>query len=266
MHFSHLTPKERDKVILDILKGQFPTTNQGKERWEKGWEENLQTFNSSNNINDLTPKYIRPNQVIRFFREFVRPEDPEFERKWYEKFRANYFREYLAGYDNIFEFGCGSGYNIPVLQKLFPNSVIHGLDWVQASVDIVNKLGAKGHLFDFFNPDYSLEIPPNSAFLTVGAIEQTGTRWKPLVDFVMQKKPARVCHSEPVYEWYDHNHLVDYTAMVAHEKRDFCRGYWPYLLELKKNELINIRLAQRNNVGSLIIEGYSQIVFDIVKD
>lgn len=261
----------RDDVILDILtnldKDSFHSAGDGdKSRWDRGWNENLKSFRKQNgNVEALIPRYIRSYEAIRLFKKFVRTENPEFEKYWYEIFREWFFRTYLNGFDNIFEFGCGSGFNVAELGKIYPESYIWGLDWVQPSVDIVNELNnpnACGRLFDFFKPDYNIDIPNNSAVLTVGAIEQTGTKWGKFLEFIISKKPRRVCHIEPVCEWYDETNLVDYTAMRAHVTRNFCTGYLYKLHELAEEGRIRILREKRTEFGSLIIEGYSQIVWE----
>src|SRR5580700_3976752 len=158
------TQKERDDIILSLLKGKFSCVADGKARWEKGWAENRDAFFASGNPVDLVPKYIRPNMPVRYFGDFVYSDDPEYQRKWYEKFRAEFFQEWFIGFDTIFELGCGSGYNLAALKKMFPGAEIHGLDWAHASIDIALKLACQAHLFDFFNPDYSLEVPLGSIF------------------------------------------------------------------------------------------------------
>lgn len=258
--FTAIEGRERDDLLLRVITRDYNTTNQGQDRWQHGWGENLAAFNETVDLKALIPKYIRNGQPLRFMKQFVQPEDPEFERKYFEDMRLSFFSKWLHGFDNIYEFGCGSGYNIPKLAEMFPASQVIGLDWVQPSVDIITNMNlpnASGRLFDFFNPDYDLEVPSNSVFLTIGAIEQTGKRWHSFLEFIIQKKPKLICHIEPIYEWYDSTNLVDYTAMAAHQKKDFCIGWQPAIRNFK------IHHAERSNIGSLFIEGYSQLVWSL---
>ncbi len=268
---------ERDAVVIDLLKRIESrrltlVENEDKSRWERGWGENLADFRSSGGkLEALLPKYIRPGLPVRLYGDFVQPEDPNFEANWYSIYRAWFVRRHLAGFSNIFEFGCGSGFNVAYVAQQFPGSRVVGLDWAQASVDIVEGLRAQhgfnvaGHAFDFFHPDESLEVPPGSAIFTVGALEQTGTQWEAFLDFVMRKKPAACFHIEPIYEWYDHeNSLVDYTAWKAHEVRNFWRGFPPKLVELERQGKVRILKTKRINFGSLVIEGYSQLFWQPV--
>lgn len=265
--------EERDRIMLDLLmrieqRKLSIVANEDKTRWLNGWEENLQEFYIQNGaIEALLPKYIRANQPIRLFGQFVRTLDPYFEQHWYEIFREWFFTTYLGGFDHIFEFGCGSGFNVAELARIYPSSTIYGLDWVQPSIDIINELHrlknlkVYGRLFDFFHPDQTFDIPPNSAILTIGALEQTGTNWQQFLEYLLIKKPKRVFHIEPIYEWYEESNLFDYTAMRIHTARNFWHGFLPKLLELAQEGRIIIHRKKRANFGSLLLEGYSQLIW-----
>ena len=264
---------ERDQIILDFLRRirdrQFSFVTDGdKKRWIEGWGENLKGFQqSSGDLEALLPKYIRPNMPVRLFGDFVKTEDPFFEKHWYEVFREWLFLTFFKGFDHIFEFGCGSGFNVARLAELYPQATVHGLDWAEPSVEIVESLrkvkGLKthGHLFDFFNPDYSIDIPKNSVVVTVGALEQTGDNNAKFLEFLMKKRPALVVHVEPTYDWYDPNSLVDHLAITAHDLRNFWRGYHPRLMKLKDEGKVEILKTKRAFFGSLVLEGYSQTIW-----
>ena len=72
--YRKLSADERDKVLLDVLKkiDSSQLTVAGKDKkvtWEKGWSENLQNFLKKNyDINELIPRYYRPGQVLRIYR------------------------------------------------------------------------------------------------------------------------------------------------------------------------------------------------------
>ncbi len=271
--YSPYSQTERDKLILDFLgrirNRQFSVVAEGdKTRWLEGWGENLKEFQlSSGNLNALLPRYIRPHMPVRLYGNFVKTEDPFFEKQWYEVFREWLFLTFFRRFDHIFEFGCGSGFNVARLAELYPAATIHGLDWAQPSVEIVENLrslkglNTHGHLFDFFEPDYSLDIPPNSAVVTIGALEQTGENNVKFLQFLMDKRPALVVHVEPTYDWYDPHSLVDHLAITAHELRNFWRGYHKQLLNLKEQGLVEILKTKRAHFGSLVLEGYSQTIW-----
>lgn len=271
--YTPFSQPERDKLILDFLlrirDRQFSFVTEGdKTRWIEGWGENLEGFDQSNgDIDALLPKYIRPNMPVRLLGDFVKTEDPYFEKHWYEVFREWLFLTYFKEFDHIFEFGCGSGFNVARLSEMYPDAVVHGLDWALPSVQIVEKLRTKnglntqGHLFDFFEPDENIEIPPNSVVLTIGALEQTGYRNSKFLDFLVDKRPALVVHIEPTFDWYDESSLIDYLAITAHELRNFWRGYHEKLHQLEEQGRVNILKTKRADFGSLVLEGYSQTIW-----
>lgn len=204
---------------------------------------------------------------VRLYSDFVRTEDPEFELHWYEIFRLWLLSTYCRSFDHVFEFGCGSGFNVATLAQLYPEATITGLDWAQPSCDIVERLrtlkGMKTHgrLFDFFNPDYGVEIPAGSAVLTIGALEQTGDNNAAFLEFLMSKKPALVVHVEPILDWYDPNSLVDHLAIRIHESRNFWRGFPERLERLAQEGRVEILKKKRAYVGSLLLEGFSQLIW-----
>lgn len=262
-----------DKLVRDFLdriqKKNFSIVTPGdKERWIKGWSENLDSFvASSGELDSLAPKYIRPNSPVRLFRRFVLPNQSAFELNWYRVFQEWLFRTYLTDCSTIFEFGCGSGINVGLLAKMFPDKRIVGLDWAQPSCDIVNSMrklhgwNTEGRMFDFFDPDYSLDIPENSIVFTVGALEQTSTQHSAFIDFLLAKKPKLCVFIEPIYEWYDPTNLADHLAIRAHEVRNFWRGFPSRLEQLAQDGRVEIIKQKRADLGSLVLEGYSQNIW-----
>src|SRR5215470_11518789 len=108
----------RDQTLLDVLRtidsGTLSLAGaEGKSRWDKGWTENLDAFLASGyDIEALIPKYIRPRQSVRLHQNYVMPVNGAFELHWYEIFRPWFLRTYLEEFDTVFEFGCGSGFNL----------------------------------------------------------------------------------------------------------------------------------------------------------
>lgn len=273
LRYRPIKGEERDRVLLDVLKriesGQFSTAGKdGRPRWEKGWEENLQSFKKQGkDLSNLVPKYIRPFQPVRLYRNYVMPVDENFELNWYEIFRQWLFRTYFKDVETIYEFGCGSGFNLAALATLYPKKQFYGLDWATASRDIVNELATtfgwkmKGLLFDFFSPDENVKIEDNSAVLTIGALEQTGRDYEPFLQFLLKTSPMLCLHVEPIVEWYDENHLIDYAAIKFHKKRNYWEGFPNRLKELESEGKVEILKTKRSHFGSLYLEGYSQLVW-----
>jgi hypothetical protein len=269
--FRALSSSERDATLVDVLtkidSDQFSLAGkEGKPRWEKGWSENLESFRKEGgNLSALVPKYIRKNQPIRLHQEYVLPSDGNMELNWYEIFRLWLFKTYLRDVSTVYEFGCGSGFNLAVMAQLFPDKTYHGLDWASASRDIVDEMAKNfrwrmtGHLFDFFAPDESLKIDPNSAIVTIGALEQTGRDYEAFLQYLLNSR-AKICiHVEPIVEWYDANSLVDYAAIRFHRKRKYWEGFPERLAELEKAGRVQILKKKRAFFGSLYLEGYSQL-------
>jgi SAM-dependent methyltransferase len=268
-----LAGEERDHILLNVLKqidaNQFSLAGpEGKERWEKGWAENSDSFlESGGDASQLIPKYIRLGQPLRMDQTYVEPSDPNFELNWYEVFRLWLSQTYLADAKTVYEFGCGSGFNLAVLAQLYPDKRYFGLDWASSSVDIVNELGKfrgwdrHGHLFDFFSPDRSVRIEENSTVLTIGALEQTGVDYEPFLQYLLESSPSLCVNIEPIVEWYEEDTLVDYAAIQFHLKRNYWWGFPARLKELEQAGKVEILKAKRSCFGSLYIESYSQLIW-----
>jgi len=268
-----LAGEERDKVLLDVLK-KIESDKQvigAKERqgaWERGWVENLQDFIKSGcDLSKLVPKFIRPNQAIRLNRNYVMPSNPKFELDYLSVFRLWLFRKYLKEFDSIYEFGCGTGFNLVVLAQLYPEKKLHGLDFVPSSRDMVNKIGEvygwnmTGHLFDMLAPDENFEIGDNSAIFTIGAVEQLAGNFEAFLQFVLKRSPKLCIHIEPTIELYDENNLIDYLAMKFHTKRGYTENYLTRLRELEAQNEIEVLKVKRLFFGSLYMEGYSLLIW-----
>ena len=271
--YEKLAGPKRDAVILEVLR-KIESDQQvigAKERqgvWEKGWSENLQEFVQSDcDLNSLVPKFIRPNQVVRLDGDYILPSNSNFELDFYAVFRLWLFRKYLRDFEHIYEFGCGTGFNLVVLARLFPEKEFFGLDFVPSSVELVNKIGAahqhniQGRLFDMIAPDETLTLGKNSAIFTIGSIEQLASRFDAFLQFLLDQSPALCIHVEPTIEFYDDNKLADYLAKKFHQKRGYTENYLTRLRELETQKKVEILKAKRLYFGSLFMEGYSYIVW-----
>ncbi len=265
--------EERDKVILDILKilesDDLKVSGRGRKAdWERGWVENLQNFrNSGYSLTELVPKYIRPGQYVRLNRDYVIPCDDNFELNYSDILRTWLFTKYLKNMEAVYEFGCGTGYHLARLAEMYPEKKLHGLDWIDASRQIVDllakrhSLNTEGHLFDFFSPDERLEIAGNSAIFTWGALEQLGSNYEAFLQFLLKKAPAVCLNVECLGELYDKDNLVDYLADQYRKKRNYLDGYLTRLHQLEADGKIIIEKVQRLYFGSLYHEVYSFVVW-----
>jgi len=272
--YRKLGQKERDQVMLGVLKkiesGNFSIAGKKKRRlWEKGWGDILKNFiKSGYDIKELAPHYdARPARYARLDRDYIAPKDPMFEMKWLKIFRIWLFRKYFKKFDNIYEFGCGTGQNLAVLARLFPEKKLIGTEWVEPSVKIIKLLAKKynynmdGQLFDMFSPAKNFKILPNSAVLTRAALEQIGPDFDKFLNFLLKQSPALCVHTEPTVELYDENNLVDYLAIKFQRRRNYLDGFLNRLKELEKEGKIEIIKIHRITIGSLPLDPYSYVVW-----
>ena len=151
-NFSKISFNQYLKIILSILKKidedkQIIGSKERQKVWFDGWNENLKEFkNSGFKYEALVPKFVRPNNPIRLL-NFI------------NVYRTWFLEKYFSDFENIFEFGCGTGFNLLRASELFPKKFLYGSDFVQSSVDLVNliskskKLNLKGSLFNMLSPD-----------------------------------------------------------------------------------------------------------------
>ena len=265
-----------ENTLLEVLKviDSANLSVSGEERkkdWELGWSENLTRFVGNNyDISALIPRYMHKFRGRRLFSQYVHALDDNFEVNFYTVYRHYLFKKYLRDYDYVYEFGCGTGYNLVIMGELFPEKRLIGLDWADSSVELVNKIASvynsnlSGHNFDYYDPDYDLDIPGNSAFITLNSMEQLGTNYHSFLKFILKKKPAICVNSEPILELYDQNNLLDYLAIRYHTTRNYLNGYLHALEEMNRAGRIELLKVQRVRFGNLFHDGYSFVVWKII--
>ena len=265
--------QELDDLVAGVLdrirRKEFSIAVPGdKTRWVKGWGENLEQFIASKgDVDELAPKYVRPNMPVRLCRRFAQPVEPNFEQNWRRVYQQWLFRTYFDDCDRIYEFGCGSGGHVSVLAQMFPDKKIVGLDWAEPSCEIVNNMhwlrgwNTEGRLFDFYHPDYGIEIARGSAVMTFAALEQISGSFGPFLDFLLAKRPKLCVFIEPIYEWYDPANFIDHLAIRGHDIRNFLKGLHGALHKLQRDGRIEILKEHRVEFGSLLHEAYSQMIW-----
>ena len=271
--YRKLEGEERDKLILMVLKRidseDIPTS--GEERrpdWEKGWSENLQEFiDSGYDTNKLIPKYFKKNVPVRLNRNYVIPVNQNFEHNLIKVFRSWLFQKYFQKVGSIYEFGCGPAYHLAYLATLYPDKKLYGFDWTKSSQKIIRVISQhygwpiQGDYFDFFNPNKSLEIEPNSAVLTFAALEQVGKNHDPFLKFLLDKSPVMCINVECLHELYDQDNLLDYLALKYHRRRNYLDGYLTRLRELEKEGKIKIVKVHRQLFGNLFDDPHSYVIW-----
>jgi SAM-dependent methyltransferase len=274
LRYRRLSTQERDAVMLSILKkleaDEFVRV--GRERkgiWEKAWSASAKSFQERPTLEGLLPEYhTRTRQVVRLNREYVQSvETGNLENSFSQVFRRWLFQKYLGSAGTIYEFGCGSGFNLAILAQMYPDKKLHGLDWAESAVQLVNQIGqtqgwrVQGRMFDFFAPDPSLTLEDNSAVLTLCALEQIGDKHENFLWFLLDRSPALCLNMEPLCELYDPDNLVDYMAYRYHKQRGYLDGYLTRLRQLEAEGRIEILKTQRVTFGNLYHEGYSFIAW-----
>ena len=252
-----ITGAERDVLILDILKRleeSKPHADAGK--WELGWRAALDKFRANPCEESLVPDFIR-DLPVRHRGGFYRGlSELDYVRKMQE-----WLSQQFIDCATVYEFGCGTGFNLVALSHLLPADFC-GFDRSKCAVQVVREASAKLDLpigadcFDMLKPSPYL-IPPNTGVFTFGAMEQLGD-FKPFLNYLIEAKPKVVCHIEPISELLDPNNLVDWLSLKFHEKRGYTVGMVPYLNTHPGVEVVSV---ERSYFGSLMLESYARVVW-----
>lgn len=276
--YSICNTKEKVKIIAQIREECNNSTFSvsGKDRkndWKVGWNENLKAFIESNyDLVSLIPRYIKHDRPLRLNGNYVVPKSGSFEQDYSSIFRQWLFTKYLSDYENIYEYGCGTGVHLSFLAKLFENKKYIGLDWAEASQKILSLMNQayswdiEGFQFDFFKPDYNITILPNSAVLTFGALEQVGSNYDKFIEYLLKMKPRICINVECFNELYDDRDEFDRVAIQYHLSRNYLHNYTLYLKNLENEGKVRIHKIKRLNFGSLYHEVYSYIIWQIISN
>tara|TARA_R110002110_G_scaffold126866_4_gene305546 strand:- start:12650 stop:13591 length:942 start_codon:yes stop_codon:yes gene_type:complete len=280
LSYETLSESERDQVLLEILhKLENDTQIIGHpdrtQVWYEGWKENLDDFLKNKAIEEIVPKFIRPNKIVRYNGNFIKPSNPYFERDFAKLIQIYCYHQFIKNYsvENVYEFGCGSSFNLMTMANLREEGDseidFYGSDFVQSSVDLCNELGKhykinlKGFRFDMIKPDRRRKIKKNSAVFTFGAIEQLRSQFKDFILYLLENRPKVCFHIEPTMENYDPDNLFDYLQIKFHKKRGYTQGLLPYLQQLEEEGKLVIVKEKRLNFGSKFMEGYHLYVWEM---
>lgn len=277
LEYEDISESDRDNYIRDVVnrlckvdvdRDTKPAGEHRLTEWERGWGENLESIKKGKSVNDLVPRYHGKHTLIHWRQKMIRPLTPYLDYKLHCIIVDWAIEKFLGSVNTLFEFGCGPGYHLLRARKINPNAHMVGLDWTRASQQIIEQIkeagieqNIEGKNFNFFSPDYSIEVPANSGFLTVAALEQIGDNHEEFLKFVMAKKPSVVVHLEPIDEMLDQNNLIDRLSTLYFRKRNYLKGYLPTLERLQDDGKIRIICSQRTYSGSYFIEGHSLIVW-----
>jgi len=275
LRYRKLTLKEYKFQINEIISTiendkQIIAHPNRKKVWQKGWLENLKDYKKNRKKISLIPKYYtaRENKFFRLGGEFIYTKNKNFEIYMLDIYRNWFAKKYLSNIDYIYEFGSGSGNNLVSLTDIFPKKNFFGLDFAKSSIDILNNLigykNVKGILFDMFKPNFNLKIKKNSAFFTIGSIEQLGGKIDPILNFFIQKKPVLCINIEPDISFYDSNKIEDYLAVRFQTKRGYTSCIYSKLKKKEQEGKIKIIKKFRSPFGSKMIEGYNFFLWKVI--
>jgi len=261
LNFYTISNEDQLSINLDILKKlkkNFFTKSGSKKKliWDKGWNENFVLYKKD--LKKLLPKYYR--KTNRFFRikgKIVYSQNYKFEAEFQEVVHLTVISRYLKNVKSIYEFGAGSGNVIARLMKnLNKNFQFYASDWSEVSVNILKKINIKKNeiktfLFNFFSPNQNIIIEKKSLIITNGALEQTGTKYKKFIKYLIKNKPNIVINFEPLVELYDNNNFNDRVLRLYAKKRNYLCNYIQYLKKLEKIKLLEIIDIKRVGGGAM---------------
>ena len=277
LQYEEITTEERDTYIREVINALFkidvdkdtkPAGEHRLQEWEKGWDENLQALKNGKKVEDLIPRYHGKHKLVHWKQRMIRPLIPNFDYKIHCLIVDWAIETFLRDVNAIFEFGCGPAYHLLRARKHNPEAKMVGLDWTKASQEIIKQISKneidkniEGQNFNFYEPDYSIAVPPKSGFITIASLEQVGERYEQFLQFVLNKKPSICVHLEPIDELLDQSHLIDRLSTLYFRKRNYLSGFLPRLHQLQDEGKIKIVKEQRTYTGSFFIEGHSLIVW-----
>lgn len=268
---------ERENLYLEALRKikadkQKIGAPERTQVWQDGWNENLNMFRESDyDESALRPKFVRKGNPVRLNKKFIIPRNNDFELNFIEIFRHWYIETYFSDIEEVHEFGCGTGFNLLAINKLFSEKKLYGSDFVQSSVDLVNTIASsksiplKGTYFNMLEPRSDYKVGPSSALYTFGSLEQLASKIEPILDFFVAKRPAICLHCEPAIELYDDDSIVDLLGYQFQKQRGYTSGLIRKLKELESEEKIEILKIKRLFFGSFFMEGYNLFVWRPVK-
>lgn len=253
-----------------LAAGAFhPVEADARAGWERGWGEILDRIEAEGfTAERLTPQYFR-HDTLRLQGRYIRVEEDDFEYQIYLAIRAVLFRHYLRDIPHIVELGCGTGMNLLLLHRLFPQVRLTGADWVPASQALVERIAAEtgaeltaAH-FDMLSLEgaEALSLTPESAVVTLHALEQLGGAFAPLLDHLLAARPRLCLHLEPIAEFYDPANSFDALALEYHKQRNYLSGFHDAMVALQEAGKIDLLAARRLHFGSPYHEAYSLIVW-----
>lgn len=270
LKYDDLNQVERDKYIVKFLeKLEEDLVVTGKHRidsWEDGWNENLQEFRQVRTQAALVPKYYNKSNYARYRDQIIHTYTPWFDYHLNATFVDAVLFPWLDKNPGrkVFEFGAGPAHNLLRIHEHFPKQQLVGLDWSKTSQQIIKEVGAAeitGHNFDFFNPNYDVDVNDGIVF-TVAALEQVHNKFFSFLHYLVEKKPKICIHFEPIQEVLDGRYLLDNLSLRYMKKRNYLQGFLPALQKLEQDGKARIHDVRRLYAGSQFIEGHTIVIWE----
>ncbi len=268
-----LAGRERDRIVLDVLQ----TIEGGKLRaagkndpshWVRGWGKIRDLVREQGvSAEVLSPQRHKLLPASRLGGNYVVSDDPLFEFKLSLIVRKAILGHFLKGYSRIVEFGCGTGLNLYILARLYPDKELIGCDWARPSLDMLGEIAASlnrpigGYVFNMLDPTGAIPLDRETAVVTALALEQLGNGYQPFLRYLVRKKPALCLHLEPLLELYDRDVLADDVAIKYHTHRNYLNGFLPALRSLAEKGTIEILTERRVKFGNMYHDPYSTVAW-----
>lgn len=257
------------EAVKYLVKPKLKSGPQYKIKWEEGWSFNLEKYKKTKEINDLIPVYLKKNKIFRINGQYCKSPNVNFELDFARLIITHYVSKYLEPCQTIVDLGSGSCHYLYWLASRFTKKEFWSLDWAKASNDIALNLSKEGlqiksFNFNMFEPK-TLDHERNNSkgLISIGSLEQIGTKFKPLVDWIKTERFQIILNIEPIYEFYNREILFDFLPSEYLLHRNWLRGYLPYLEKLERVGEIRI-LEKRRIFGSHFHETYNVIVWQFV--
>jgi len=268
---SSLEQREIIKTIKGQIKNDYPKSDKfALPRWEKGWNEILDSVKNKGVKDDLLiPQYFQKHKYVRYGGKYIQPKSTDFEYQLNNLIRKIIFKKFLSDATRVIDFGCGTGTSILTLIKLYPKLTMIGCDWSNAAVELINLIGIEkkrnvtGIKFDMFNIKGSKKINlcSTDGIITMHSMEQLGTNFEPFLNYIIEKKPSICVHLEPVFEFYDKTNSFDEIAIDYHIKRNYLRGFLIKLKKLRSKGIVEILEEKRLLIGNFFHDHSSLVVW-----
>lgn len=276
LSYKECSPERQQAIISEIeselKENKFRVSGSNcNEVWEKGWGEVLEQLIATNQPAEsvIAPQYFGKYCEIRLQGKYIEPLQKDFEYQLDNIIREAVFRLFLNGNESIVEIGCGTGNSLLKLRKLYPTRRLIGLDWADASGDILEELNRLNYdlvfkrfnMLDLTGKD-SIELD-GVTVLSVHALEQLGSNINNILSYLLTSKAKKFVHIEPVMEFYKSGSEFDQVANDYHRKRNYLSGFLDALEILEKTEKITIDKMCRLGFGNRYHEAYNLIIWSV---